>query len=639
MSNTGRKAKTRLAAAATLIALLSMLLTATAAVAAPPVAVTENAKEITRSSMTLCGTVNPEGEATTFHFVYEHYEEGWQAATTTPASAGPGNAAVEECTNVTGLKTGTTYWYRIVVENPSGEASGAEKPVPVSAVEDLETAPASNLKRLGGTSEVTLNGALAPNGYDTHYYFEYNEGGLRQVGENKIAPAAPGADAGEASKLEHVATTIQLATNVEYSFTLVGVNQFGTTYGGSQTVLVPAVEGVKTEASTNVTVNGGVLHGMLEPNGYDTHWQFECYINISGISGVNRRYPIPSGAADAGSVNGPVPVQEALTKLFNGDPLEGNTPMSCQLVATNSLGSDEGEAVQFTTPKAAPAIETGAEASLTPTSAGVHADIQTENEATTFRVQYVPAAGYEPASANPYAAGGTTAAAELEATPFVVADVGRGLAGLAAGTTYHYRFVAENATGTTDGPDETFTTPAPTPPVVSTGGASGISATGATISGTVNPEGLKTSYEFQIGESSSYGGAQIFGNAGEAGGEEAVSTTLQYLVPGTTYHYRVVATSIDGTTYGPDETFTTPEISSPIGQPAPTPLLNVALGAQFPNEPSGTLTKPQARHLTRQQKLKRALKQCAKKKTKHKRASCEANARKQLGGQGKAKSK
>src|SRR5205085_396899 len=33
------------------------------------------------------------------------------------------------------------------------------------------------------------------------------------------------------------------------------------------------------------------------------------------------------------------------------------------------------------------------------------------------------------------------------------------ISGLQPGTTYHYRVVAENAEGTTEGPDKTFTTP------------------------------------------------------------------------------------------------------------------------------------------------------------------------------------
>src|ERR1700728_3300293 len=62
MSKAGRHAKTALAATAACVTLAGTLLTAATAAAAPPVAVTESAKEITRSSMTFCGTVDPEGE-------------------------------------------------------------------------------------------------------------------------------------------------------------------------------------------------------------------------------------------------------------------------------------------------------------------------------------------------------------------------------------------------------------------------------------------------------------------------------------------------------------------------------------------------------------------------------------------------
>src|SRR6202034_3607602 len=130
-----------------------------------------------------------------------------------------------------------------------------------------------------------------------------------------------------------------------------------------------AVEGVKTETPTSVTANGSVLHGSLEPNGYDAHWQFKCW--MLEVFFTDPTLAIPSPAADAGSASGSVPVQEAFTTLSNGDPVEGNTKMSCRLVASNALGTDEGSEVQFTTPSAAPVIEGGAEGGVTSTSAGV----------------------------------------------------------------------------------------------------------------------------------------------------------------------------------------------------------------------------------------------------------------------------
>lgn len=631
MSSARRNLKARLSAVA-LATLAGTLLVAGTAAAAAPAVVTGSAKEITRTSMTLCGTVDPEGEATTFDFVYEYYEAGWHPVTTASASAGEGATAVEECTNVTGLEPETRYGYRIAATNASGERSGAKLYVTTTpAVEELKTEPATALKRLGASSEVTLNGSLAPNGYDTHYYFEYRQEGLRaDPNEDELSPVPPG-DVGSESKLVHVSATVGVQTNVKYYFRLVGVNQFGTTTSSViEQVIVPAVEGVETDAPTDVTATSALLNGTLEPNGYDTHWQFQC--QIVGFNGANPKFMVPSVPADAGTANGPVAVSATVAQLAGGDPLEGNTKLSCKLVASNSLGSDEGAEMQLTTQKAKPAIEAGAETGVTESSAGVHADLQTENEATTYWVQYVDAADYDATAADPYESGSVTTAAEVGATPYMVHNATRGISSLTPDTTYHYRFVAENATGTTYGPDQTFTTAALTPPTVVAGSASGVSATSATISGTVNPEGLKTSYEFQIGETSSYAGAQIFGDAGEGGGDEAVSTTLEYLVPGTTYHYRLVATNVDGTTYGPDETFTTPAIGSPIGQPASTPLLNVTLANKFPNARESAATKSQTRQLARKQKLKKALAQCRKKqRSKRKRMGCEAKAKRKLG--------
>ena len=187
------------------------------------------------------------------------------------------------------------------------------------------------------------------------------------------------------------------------------------------------------------------------------------------------------------------------------------------------------------------------------------------------------------------------------------------LSGLRPGTTYHYRLVVSNATGTSYGPDETFTTAAATPPAVATGAAVEVGATAATLTGTVGPRGLPTSYVFEVGTDAGYGGAKLFGNAGEGTGEEQVSVALRFLTPGTTYHYRLVASSFDGTTYGQDETFTTPEVSPAVAQPPGTPLLASPTEA-FPLV-AGAVTGPVSAAKPRKaptgaQKLEAALRAC-----------------------------
>lgn len=95
------------------------------------------------------------------------------------------------------------------------------------------------------------------------------------------------------------------------------------------------------------------------------------------------------------------------------------------------------------------------------------------------------------------------------------------------------------------------------PPVVTTGAAGSVTQTGAVVNGTVNPERLGTSYHFDYGVSTAYGGSTPPADAGSGSADVPVDATLTGLAAGTTFHYRLVATNAGGTTLGADRTFTT----------------------------------------------------------------------------------
>jgi hypothetical protein len=96
-----------------------------------------------------------------------------------------------------------------------------------------------------------------------------------------------------------------------------------------------------------------------------------------------------------------------------------------------------------------------------------------------------------------------------------------------------------------------------TPPFVQTLAASGVTPTSATLNGTVNPDNLDTSYHFEYGLTSAYGSSTPAQSAGSDYAVHAESATISGLAPGTTYHYRIVATNAIGTSDGADMTFTT----------------------------------------------------------------------------------
>jgi hypothetical protein len=118
-------------------------------------------------------------------------------------------------------------------------------------------------------------------------------------------------------------------------------------------------------------------------------------------------------------------------------------------------------------------------------------------------------------------------------------------------------------------------------PAVVTAGTSKVTDTSADLHGTVNPNGSSTTYYFQSGLTTGYGVNGKPASVGAGTKTVSVQQTASGLIPGTPYHYRLVATNQFGTTVGADRTFTT------TGHPPP----DVATGpATQVNTTGATLT-------------------------------------------------
>jgi Neprosin len=105
----------------------------------------------------------------------------------------------------------------------------------------------------------------------------------------------------------------------------------------------------------------------------------------------------------------------------------------------------------------------------------------------------------------------------------------------------------------------------PVAPSVTTREASAVISTEATVNGEVDPNNLEAKYHFEWGSSVAYGNnaPSVEGGKLTAGSEvDDVNAKLTGLSAGITYHYRLVASNADGTTYGADKTFTTRAVPS-----------------------------------------------------------------------------
>ena len=192
----------------------------------------------------------------------------------------------------------------------------------------------------------------------------------------------------------------------------------------------------------------------------------------------------------------------------------------------------------------APTAVTGPATSVGATSATVTGSVDPGGEATSWYVEYGRTTSYGSRTATRSAGNGT-----------VVVDVSEQLTALTTGLAYHYRVVATNATGTSRGADQGFTTRAA--PTVVTSAASQLGPTSATVGGTVDPNGLPTGWWIEYGTSTSYGSRTDTQSAGSGTSATAVSARLSGLSAGVTYHFRVVASNDAGTARGSDRSFRT----------------------------------------------------------------------------------
>jgi hypothetical protein len=204
-----------------------------------------------------------------------------------------------------------------------------------------------------------------------------------------------------------------------------------------------------------------------------------------------------------------------------------------------------------------PAVTTGDTSNVGQTSAVLKGTINPEGSSTTYYFQWGLTTGYGVNGSTHSAGSGTRALTVAETATE-----------LDPGTTYHYRLVATNQSGTSVGADRTFKTAGHPPPGVTTGPATQVSATGSTLTGIINPAGAPTTFYFQWGTTTNYGQQTAAQALAAVFTPQSINASLQgILAPRTIYHYRLVASHTgSATSYGADGTFMTP--ASPLPVPA-----------------------------------------------------------------------
>jgi phosphodiesterase/alkaline phosphatase D-like protein len=305
------------------------------------------------------------------------------------------------------------------------------------------------------------------------------------------------------------------------------------------TVAVGAAPVATTGPATAVGATSATVGGSVDPHGQSTTWWVEY--------GTSTAYGSKTAVANAGAGTAAAAVSVSVTGLKAG------TTYHYRLVAGNTAGTSRGGDAVFTT-LVPPDVSTGSASAVGASGATLNATVDPNGRSTTYYFDYGTSTSYGAKTGSRSAGSATTAQ-----------PVSTGITGLAAGRTYHFRIVATSDAGTTTGKDATFTTSSA--PTVATGDVTSITPTGATLRGSVTPNGLSTTWWFEYGTSTNYGSKTSSHSAGSGTALRSASTGIKSLRAGTAYHYRLVAQNARGRVAGADRTFTT--VGSPLSQTGP----------------------------------------------------------------------
>ncbi|MBX4215388.1 DUF11 domain-containing protein [Candidatus Parcubacteria bacterium] len=312
------------------------------------------------------------------------------------------------------------------------------------------------------------------------------------------------------------------------------------------------VAAAHAQTSSTLTCTGVTLSGSVFPNGASTNAWFE-WGTTQSLGTQTAAQAFTANSNFTSSLTGLTPsttyYYRAVAQNVNGiayspdlsqPPLSFSTP-SCQPAGT------------------APTVTTNSANVLGQNAATLSGTVNGNGQATTAWFEW----GTSPSFGNTTSQ--QTFGTGISNTTFTVSS-------LSPNTTYYYRAVAQNASGTVQGATLSFTTQGTTvtqTPTVT--GSSSLTCNSVTLSGTVFPGSVSTQAWFEWGTSQSFGNqtpSQTFTTTSN------FIANLTGLQPNTTYYYRAVAQNQNGTAQSQTLSFVTPQCSG--GSSVPTVTTNSA---------------------------------------------------------------
>jgi phosphodiesterase/alkaline phosphatase D-like protein len=241
------------------------------------------------------------------------------------------------------------------------------------------------------------------------------------------------------------ATATGLEANTKYVYRVIATSSGGTSTGApdqpAQTL--PNTPVVTNDAPGTITQTSVAMKGHVNNEGAAAGSACKFVIALESAPAT----PIAQPNCNVNPVTG----STATAVEATASGLSANTKYVYRVIATNSGGTTTGTPDQkLTTVVNAPAaITTAGATAITQTAATLAGTVNPNSgNVTACKIEYGTSTGY----------GSQAGCASLPGSGSSPVAVSASLSGLTANTTYHFRLVATNAGGTTNGSDQTFTT-------------------------------------------------------------------------------------------------------------------------------------------------------------------------------------